>query len=337
MAWRQFVMELGSLRPETIEDVLLAHGAVAVTYTDAADEPVLEPLPGETPLWSKTRITGLFAADADFDALRTALQDATGLRDLPPFAVDTLAERAWEREWLRDARPLRCGERLWICPGDTDPPAVDDTGDDSGDDFGDAPGDVRGEATIVRLDPGLAFGTGTHATTALCLEWLDGLDLAGKQVLDVGCGSGILGIAALLLGAARVVAIDIDPQALAATRRNAARNGVADALETTTDAGTVTARFDVVVANILAAPLLDMAHWICQRVAPRGKLAISGILGSQAAMLETAFADANPPIPLGQRVEREQAGQRWLRLSGCRSAEPDDNVVLTGPDVHAMP
>jgi ribosomal protein L11 methyltransferase len=208
--WRQFVMDLESLDPATVEDVFARLGASSVTLSDAGNEPVLEPGPGETPLWSSTRITGLFPADADMGAFRAALLTELGLAELPAHHIEELADRAWEREWLRDFGPMRFGERLWICPTGSE---VDEE-----------------KAVVIRLDPGLAFGTGTHPTTALCLEWLDGIDLAGKTLLDYGCGSGVLAIAALKLGCRSATAMDIDPQALIATRQNAADNHVAENL-----------------------------------------------------------------------------------------------------------
>jgi ribosomal protein L11 methyltransferase len=203
MDWQQFVMDLGPLSPESVEAVFSRHGAHAVTLSDAGDEALLEPRPGETPLWRATRVTGLFSVDADFDALRADLQMTFGIGDLPGHRIEQLADRTWEREWLKDYHPMRFGRRLWVSPVGQTPDAED--------------------AVVVSMDPGLAFGTGTHPTTALCLEWLDGLDLDGKRILDFGCGSGILGIAALLLGAESVLAVDIDPQALTATAANAAQ------------------------------------------------------------------------------------------------------------------
>ena len=175
MDWCQFVMSLDSLDPATVEQTFSRLGAHSVSLSDAGDDPVLEPGPGETPLWSNTRITGLFPGDADMDGFRVSLLAELGLAELPEHHIEALADRAWEREWLRDFGPMRFGDHLWICP----------TGSQADD----------ANAVVVNLDPGLAFGTGTHPTTALCLEWLDGIDLAGKALLDYGCGSGVLAIA----------------------------------------------------------------------------------------------------------------------------------------------
>ncbi len=295
MDWQQFVMDLHDLDPGAVETVLLRHGAGSVTLTDAGNAPVLEPRPGETPLWADTRITGLFAAGADLDCLIADLAASLELDELPPYRVEVLADRDWEREWLKDFGPMRFGQRLWICPGDSVAP---------------------GGAVVVRLDPGLAFGTGTHPTTALCLEWLDGLDLAGRRLLDYGCGSGVLAIAALKLGCRSATGLDIDPQAVTATRRNARRNGVSGALEVLGNDGELDGRFDVVVANILAGPLVDLAQSVITRLSSGGELALSGILCGQVDKIQAAYA---PWIDFDAPAFRSQGKQRWARLSGKRS------------------
>lgn len=284
-------MNLESLPADQVEDVLLRHGAQAVTLTDAGNNPVLEPAPGETPLWNEVRITGLFSSSADFDLLREDLLRSLPLKRLPDHHIETLDDRVWEREWLKDFRPMQFGRRLWVCPGEFEVPDED--------------------AVVVRLDPGLAFGTGTHPTTALCLEWLDGLDLRNKRVLDYGCGSGILSVASLLLGAGSVTALDIDRQAITATRQNAERNGVDSKLATTMDAGTLDGGYDVVVANILAAPLIHHASTICGRLVHGGAIALSGILDHQAKTVARAYRD---------KVEFEPPAIKapWARLTGKR-------------------
>lgn len=295
MDWRQFAMDLESLDADTVEQIFIRHGAQSVTLTDARDLPVLEPGPGETPLWRDTRITGLFAADADLDELQRDLIERLGLVALPAHEISSLEDRAWEREWLKDFAPMRFGRRLWVCPGDMPADATD--------------------AVIVRLDPGLAFGTGTHATTALCLEWLDGLDLAGGSLLDYGCGSGILAIAALKLGSRDATAMDIDPQAVIAARSNAQRNAVGERLTVVATAADIAGSYDVVVANILAGPLIDLAASIAERVKPGRRLALSGILGEQVDDVRAAYA---PWVEFDDPVLREQGGQTWARLTGRR-------------------
>jgi ribosomal protein L11 methyltransferase len=294
MDWQQFVMDLDRLDPDAVESVLLRHGACSVTLSDAGSAPVLEPAPGETPLWEATRITGLFATGADFDRLKGDLVASLRLTTLPPHRVETLAGRDWEREWLKDFGPMRFGKRLWVCPGESGAPAG---------------------ATVVRLDPGLAFGTGTHPTTAMCLEWLDGRDLADRTLLDYGCGSGILAIAALKLGCRSAAAMDIDPQALTATRRNARRNGVERRLAVVYGDSGINGRFDVVVANILAGPLVDLAESVITRLSSGGELALSGILCGQLDKIQAAYA---PWIAFAEPAFRSQGDQRWALLSGKR-------------------
>ena len=295
MDWRQFVMDLDSLDPDTVEDTFIQLGAASVTLSDAGDNPVLEPAPGETPLWSHTRITGMFPGDADMDVFRKGLLDALGVEELPVHRIEDLADRAWEREWLKDFSAMRFGRRLWICPTGSD---VDEDG-----------------AVVVHLDPGLAFGTGTHPTTALCLEWLDGIDLAEKTLLDYGCGSGILAIAGLSLGAASATAMDIDPQAVIATRQNAANNNVAENLHVCGRPDEIEGKFDVVVANILAGPLVQFADSITSTLASRGMLALSGVLCEQANEVTAAY---DPWIEFEKPAFREQDGQTWSRLTGLK-------------------
>jgi ribosomal protein L11 methyltransferase len=289
--WRQFVINLETNDPELIETVLLRNGAHSVTLTDAGDDPVLEPAPGETPLWSETRVSALFDADADIPLLKADLEQSLELEELPPNRVETIADRAWEREWLKDFGPMRFGQRLWIVPGDADDPG--------------------NGAVVVRLDPGLAFGTGTHPTTALCLEWLDGLDVAGKSVLDFGCGSGVLSVAACKLGAIFVEGIDIDLQAVTASRQNAQRNDVGDCFRAGTTRQNDKATFDIVIANILAGTLIEYNAILRDAVKTGGKLALSGVLSEQVEAVQQAFDewfDFEPPA----------IKNNWARLTGTK-------------------
>jgi len=231
MPFLQVVLDLDQRHPDAAEEACFRRGALSVTLADAADHPVLEPPPGTTPLWPTIRLTALFAAGTDGDELVAGLATELSLAR-ERMHHETLEDRDWEREWLKDFRPMRFGRRLWICPGGQSSPDPD--------------------AVVLQLDPGLAFGTGTHPTTALCLEWLDSLVLDGLRLLDFGCGSGILALAALRLGAASATAVDIDPQALLATRDNAARNDLAARLTILPAAELPGAQWDVVMANILA-------------------------------------------------------------------------------------
>ncbi len=291
MAWRQFVINLESIEPARLEAILCMHGAQSVTLSAACDEPIFEPAPGSTPLWNATRMTALFSADADFTRLRTDLVQILAIDRLPENRVEELPDREWEREWLKDFRPVCFGERLWVSPAGFTVDADD--------------------AVVVRLDPGLAFGTGTHATTALCLEWLDQTAIPGRTLLDFGCGSGILAIAGLKLGAKSATAVDIDLQAITATRQNALSNEVDDRLVTTVEIDQLDEQFDFVVANILAGTLVDQAEFVCNRLNPGGGLALSGILAEQVAEVCAAYQ---------HRIEFVAPAYRdnWACLSGTR-------------------
>jgi ribosomal protein L11 methyltransferase len=286
MPFLQLTLPVGSADPTPFEDALLAAGACSITLEDAGDDPVLEPPPGETPLWPRVRIKALFDAAAQRDALRASFPDAM---------FEHIEDRAWEREWLKDFRPMRFGQRLWICPGGQRPP-LDET---------------IAEPCLIELDPGLAFGTGTHPTTALCLEWLDAAQLQGRFVVDYGCGSGVLAIAALKLGAAGALAIDIDPQALIATRENAARNQVAQRLTVALPEAAGRGPTGILLANILAKPLMELASSFAERVTPGGSIVLSGILRSQAPAVASRYAAW---FDMGPAVIRED----WALLHGVR-------------------
>ncbi|HDO1312280.1 50S ribosomal protein L11 methyltransferase [Aeromonas veronii] len=288
MPWIQIRINATAKTADKVSNMLLGRGAQAVTFMDAKDVPVYEPMPGETPLWGETEVMGLFDAETDPAPTIAFFQQIFG--ENVGYKVEQLEDKDWVREWMDHFHPMQFGERLWICPSWRDVPNPD--------------------AVNVMLDPGLAFGTGTHPTTALCLQWLDGLDLAGKTVVDFGCGSGILGIAALKLGAARVIGIDIDPQAIQASRDNAARNGVADQIELYLPADQPQdVEADVVIANILAGPLRELAPLIADHGKPGSLMALSGVLESQAPELETIY---------GQWFEMDPTAvkEEWCRLSG---------------------
>lgn len=292
--WLQLDFPLADLELQQVEDALMAAGAVAVTYKDAADDPVFEPWPGEMPLWQQTRVTGLFPADADVGAIRAMLLAALNLEHLPEHRLEILEDRDWSREWLKNFKPLQFGRRLWVVPTAYEPPEPD--------------------AVNLALDPGLAFGTGTHPTTALCLEWMHAQEFDGATVLDYGCGSGILATAAALLGAERVVGTDIDPQALTATCDNAARNHVINrvsaCLPEALPAALPEASAHFVLANILAGPLVTLAPAIVSYLVPAGRIVLSGLLRSQAAEVADAYRELG--VTLAIDGERED----WVRLVG---------------------
>ena len=288
MPWIQIRINATAKTADKVSNMLLGRGAQAVTFMDAQDVPVYEPLPGETPLWGETEVMGLFDAETDPAPTIAFFQQIFG-EDVG-YKVEQLEDKDWVREWMDHFHPMQFGERLWICPSWRDVPNPD--------------------AVNVMLDPGLAFGTGTHPTTALCLQWLDGLDLPGKTVVDFGCGSGILGIAALKLGAARVIGIDIDPQAIQASHDNAERNGVAGQIELYLPADQPQdVEADVVVANILAGPLRELAPLIAGHGKAGSLMALSGVLESQAPELETIYGQWFDMDPTAVKEE-------WCRLSG---------------------
>jgi ribosomal protein L11 methyltransferase len=299
MAFLELSLTLGAEQQPRAESALEELGALAVTLLDAdAETPderaIFEPGVGETPLWKALVLNALFDADADRGAIVSALREA--LPELSPeqIAFREVADQDWERAWMDRFRPMRFGRRLWIYPWNTEPPA-----DDSG-------------SIVVRLDPGLAFGTGTHPTTALCLEWLDGLPLVGRTLLDFGCGSGVLAIAALKLGAARAVGVDNDPQALTASHDNAYRNGVGDRLALHAPGDLPASRCDALVANILAGPLYDLAPVFDTLLKPGAPFALSGILaGQERELLQRYAANGFTDLQIAQRED-------WIRISGLR-------------------
>lgn len=294
MPWIQLRLPANEETAEKFSDWMMASGAQAVTFIDAKDTPIYEPLPGDEVIyWSNTIVMGLYDASQDMDKVVSYLQSIHPDKASMSYKLEQLEDKDWEREWMDNFHPMQFGKRLWVCPSWREVPDP--------------------EAVNVMLDPGLAFGTGTHPTTALCLTWLDGLDVEGKTIVDFGCGSGILSLAALKLGAKKVIGIDIDPQALQASRENAKRNGVEDRLELFLPADQPRLQADVVVANILAGPLRELAPTIIQFVAPNGLLALSGVLENQAEALQEIY---------GQWCEMDAfvVKDEWVRLSGKRNS-----------------
>src|SRR5690554_889143 len=291
MPWLQLRLAITPEQAEPMEDLLLGLGAVSVTFMDAEDQPIFEPDLGTTPLWQHTHLLALFEADTERQPLIDQLQQLWP-QSLPEHQFEDIADQDWERSWMDNFKPMRFGQRLWIVPSWHDAPDPD--------------------AVNLLLDPGLAFGTGTHPTTALCLEWLDGQPLQDLQVIDFGCGSGILAIAALLLGAARVTATDIDPQALEASRDNAQRNQLADErLPLYLPADMPSEPADLLVANILAGPLVTLAPQLTALVKPGGRIALSGILAEQTDEILAAY-DADFELdPVANK-------DGWIRVSGVR-------------------
>ena len=289
MAWLQIHIPSDAARTESLQDLLAELGANAVTCTDAADQPLFEPPPGATPLWQETVITALFESDTDPDLLRAAIESAAGA--LADYRHELIEDQPWERAWMADFHPMQFGKRLWIVPSWSEAP------------------DPQG--VNLKLDPGLAFGTGTHETTSLCLEWLDGADLNGRTVLDFGCGSGVLAIAALLLGASQADGCDLDPQALLASQDNAATNGVADRLRCYLPEAMPEASYDLVLANILAGPLVELAPLLTRYCRPGADLVLSGILAEQSEEVLAAYGDDFELSAVAQKND-------WVRIHGVR-------------------
>ncbi len=292
MAWLILHIDSDQAHCEAIESALLENGAASVTLQDSADQALFEPAPGETPLWQQVRISGLYDADSAIERIVESLQSRPELA-IARHQVEILEDKDWVRSWMDSYQPMAMGRRLWICPSWLQPPD---------------PGAVN-----LVLDPGLAFGTGTHPTTAMCLRWLDRQDPGGNSVIDYGCGSGILAIAALLLGAASAVATDIDPQAIAASQANAERNRVNDQRLTLCYPADMAATgpVDILLANILAGPLSDLAPQISPLVRPGGRIVLSGILSAQAAAVMAAY----PQFEFSNPVSEDG----WVLLEGTRA------------------
>jgi ribosomal protein L11 methyltransferase len=288
----EVAFELGALDADAAYAACVACGAVAVTYSDAGDTAVLEPLPGQFVLWHATRVHALFAAaSAQESAGLLRALSTTLARSAQDLSIRCVPDKPWVREWLKDFHALRFGARLWICPRHE---SVADPA-----------------AAVVYLDPGMAFGTGSHATTALCLEWLDRQVTCGERVIDYGCGSGILALAAIKLGAAQVFCFDIDPQALIATADNAAGNAIAAQVTVCASATDLPLAVDLLVANILAAPLCALAPQFASLVRPGGQLLLAGLLEDEAHKVTQANSACFHMQPCGKR-----AG--WVALSGRR-------------------
>jgi ribosomal protein L11 methyltransferase len=293
MPWSEVSVSVMRERAPLAELVLEQQGALAVTFEDALENvggrPVLEPGPGATPLWPSVHVRGLFEADAARDHITRALQFVPGVSRPDLIRWREVGDQVWERAWMDLFQPMKFGDHLWIVPTGMEIPYDENN-------------------IEIRLDPGLAFGTGTHPTTALCLEWLDGQDVTGKRVVDYGCGSGILGIAAALKGAERLVCVDNDPQALEATLENAARNSVTDVVQCLGPEAYSENSADFVLANILAGPLVELAPVLLGSVKPGGSIVLSGILEEQAGMVANAYrADCH-------KICRHEL-EGWVRLT----------------------
>ena len=292
MPWLQLTLEATHSNSEQLSDLLSQAGAAAVTMQDAHDDPIFEPPPGSTPLWKELLLTGLFEADADMDAVLQLIENQFG--ELPSYTLNPLEDKDWTRAWMDNFKPMQFGKRVWICPSWHTPPAPD--------------------AVNIMLDPGLAFGTGTHPTTSLCLQWLDQHFNEPVEVIDYGCGSGILGIAANLLGSQQVYAVDLDPQALLSTRSNAEKNQVQDKIKTfsVTEFNRQHQQLQcpLLLANILAGPLVELSEMLASHVSPGGKIVLSGILAEQAEKVSKTY-------------------QQWFTIDEIRQVDDWIRIVAT--------
>jgi len=291
MSWLELSVRVSRQNASLVESLLQNEPVLALTLTDDADDPVLEPGVGETPLWPSVCVTALFTGETPVEPLTRMLSLVPGVDWPHQVNFRKFEDQQWERVWLDRFKPMQFGSGLWIVPGEAEVPAS--------------------ALHALRLDPGLAFGTGTHPTTRLCLEWIDAHDFEGDVVVDYGCGSGVLGIAAAIKGAKTVVGVDNDPQALTATFDNAQRNGVQDIVKGRSPEQFKPGSADVVFANILAGPLIELAPRLSAALRPGGSLVLSGILEEQADEVESAYTGGFSGM--GRKVM-----DGWVLLTGIR-------------------
>lgn len=296
MAWQQLRVQVRSDQIEPLEQLLLDYGGLSISYLDAEDQPVFQKEPGSTPLWDLVDLVCLFEIETNLDGLLFLLRQHPAIEDKKTLSLEVLEDQVWERSWMADFKAMQFGERLWVCPSWQEPPEAN--------------------AINIMLDPGLAFGSGSHATTSMCLQWLEQNTRDNSTVIDYGCGSGILAIAAALLGASRVIAVDNDPQAITATIENAKRNHVPEGIIETylpdqLPDDRAVLQSDILVANILAEPLMQLAEKLSHLVRPNGHIVLSGLLAEQAGPMLEHYS---PWFDMDDAVLSEE----WARLSGTR-------------------
>ena len=291
-SWQQINCHCNTSFQDEICECMENANALSITWQDAGDTPVLEPLPGETPLWDELIVTALFDGKADISALLATLEANKQQWQISKNLLETIADQDWERAWMDDFHPMQFGKNLWIYPS-----------------WNKIPDD---DSIKIILDPGLAFGSGTHPTTALCLEWLDANPPEGLSVIDYGCGSGILAIAAAKLGATKILATDIDKQALIATKDNMQKNHLAeDAIETCFPDALEKSPVDLLIANILSGPLVELAETFSQLTKASGSIVLSGILEEQTDDIKEAYTPYFDNITVTQKDD-------WIRVTGIR-------------------
>jgi ribosomal protein L11 methyltransferase len=290
MAWQQLQLRTSAAHSESLEQVLLEFGAVAISFVDAEDQPLFQLEPGSTVIWDATVLVALFDSDHDLSQCLASLSTNNAIENRTQLAIEILEDQDWERAWMDEFHAMQYGPALWICPSWQTPPDPD--------------------AVNIMLDPGFAFGSGTHATTSLCLEWLSGEELGNKTVVDYGSGSGVLAIGAALLGADRVIAVDNDPQAITATLDNSQRNNIgSQTLSAHLPQDTPDIQSDILIANILAGPLLTLAPTLKRLLKPSGSIVLSGILEEQIGMILEVYE------PLFT-MQAPQIKEGWVRLTG---------------------
>ena len=290
MAWLQLIIPTNDTQADQLSDALMEQGAVSVTLQDMQDQPMLEPAIGTTPMWSQTRAVGLFDSNVDLERIIIRIEQQLRVK-IDDWKGEPLEDKDWVRAWMDNFKPMQFGEKLWVVPSTFEPPQAD--------------------AANILLDPGLAFGTGTHPTTSMCLEWLDANPPIGKEVIDFGCGSGILAIGAILLGAKHAEAIDLDPQALLATVDNAEKNNVSENINTYLPKDFPNQTTSLLLANILASPLIELAGYFADLTLPQGNIVLSGILAEQADNVLAAYKE-NFDISIWKQQDD------WICLAGTR-------------------
>lgn len=290
MAWLQLIIPTNETEADKLSDALMEHGAVSVTLQDMQDQPMLEPAIGTTPMWSQTRAVGLFDAKQDLKQVIKNVEQQLR-KKIPDWKGEQLEDKDWVRAWMDNFKPMQFGEKLWVVPSNFEPPQLD--------------------AVNILLDPGLAFGTGTHPTTSMCLEWLDANPPTGKDIIDFGCGSGILAIGAILLGAKHADAIDLDPQALLATIDNAEKNAVSHSIKTYLPNQFENKATTLLLANILASPLIELSSYFADLTKINGQIVLSGILAEQAEEVLAAYK-THFDIQLWKQQDD------WVCLAGVR-------------------
>ena len=292
--WQQLKIQLHSEDTSYFEQILFDSDAISISYLDAEDQPVFQEEPGSTPLWDNTFLLCLFNTKTDLGSLLNKLRCNTKVLNNKSLNIELIEDQDWERSWMKDFEPIQFGEKLWICPSWLSPPEPN--------------------AVNIKLDPGLAFGTGNHATTSLCLRWLDQADVRGSEVIDYGCGSGVLSIASALLGAVKVHSVDNDPQAISATIDNSRRNKVpGDVLTTYLPEAVPPVHADILIANILERPLIDLSEKFAELVKKGGYITLSGLLEEQIPSLLSCY---NRWFDM----EVPQVEQGWVLLCGTRKS-----------------